>query len=149
MCTCRGLEQALDHYAQPSAAAPASEAAGAADEKGREARRSLMREKRKKALKHLTVAERDVLTVLSAVCKVSHCTACHCRRHRCMCCAVCCTSGCCSSKVAPAVLWSVLRGTRSLSFIELVLAALSTISALAAGRRASVSFYPGSAWRVM
>ena len=67
---CRGLEQALDHYAQPAASATASEAAGT-DEKGRDARRSMMREKRKKALKHLSVAERDVLTVLSAVCKVS------------------------------------------------------------------------------
>lgn len=59
----------MDHYSQPSSAAAASEAAGG-DEKGKDARRNLMREKRKKALKHLSVPERDVLTVLSAVCKV-------------------------------------------------------------------------------
>lgn len=66
----RGLEKALDHYSQPPAAASAAEAGGG-DEKGKDARRNLMREKRKKALKHLSVPERDVLTVLSAVCKMA------------------------------------------------------------------------------
>ena len=72
ICLCRGLEKALDHYSQPPASAAAAEAGGA-DEKGKDARRNLMREKRKKALKHLSVPERDVLTVLSAVCKVARC----------------------------------------------------------------------------
>ena len=66
---CRGLEKALDHYSHPNASAAVSEASGG-DETGRDARRSLMREKRKKALKHLSLPEKDVLTVLSAVCKV-------------------------------------------------------------------------------
>ena len=68
-CACRGLEKALDHYSHPNASAAVSEASGG-DETGRDARRSLMREKRKKALKHLSLPEKDVLTVLSAVCKV-------------------------------------------------------------------------------
>ncbi|KAL0043362.1 hypothetical protein WJX79_002614 [Trebouxia sp. C0005] len=66
----RGLEKALDHYSQPTASASASEAAGS-NEKGKDARRNLMRERRKKALKNLSVPERDVLTVLSAVCKMA------------------------------------------------------------------------------
>ncbi len=74
---CRGLEKALDHYSQPTASASASEAAGS-DEKGKDARRNLMRERRKKALKNLSVPERDVLTVLSAVCKVSMSVPCLC-----------------------------------------------------------------------
>lgn len=74
---CRGLEKALDHYSQPTASTSASEAAGS-DEKGKDARRNLMRERRKKALKNLSVPERDVLTVLSAVCKVSVSVPCLC-----------------------------------------------------------------------
>ena len=69
---CRGLEKALDQYAQPSSAAPASEADPAAegDQKVRGAKRSSARESRKKAMKHLSVPERDVLLVLGAICKV-------------------------------------------------------------------------------
>ena len=75
---CRGLEKALDQYAQPSSAAPASEADPAADgdQKVREAKRSSARESRKKAMKNLSVPERDVLLVLGAICKV--------------CCHICC-----------------------------------------------------------
>ena len=72
----RGLEQALDHYGQTApasrAAAESEAAGGGGDEAGKEARRTFMREKRKHAWKQLTVPERDVLTVLAAVCKVSH-----------------------------------------------------------------------------
>lgn len=69
---CRGLEKALDQYAQPSSAAPASEVDPAADgdQKAREAKRSSARESRKKAMKNLSVPERDVLLVLGAICKV-------------------------------------------------------------------------------
>lgn len=76
--TCRGLEKALDRYAQPSSAAPASEADAAADgdQKGREAKRSSSRESRKKAMKNLSVPERDVLLVLGAICKVRCCVCC-------------------------------------------------------------------------
>ncbi|DBA73285.1 hypothetical protein WJX77_003623 [Trebouxia sp. C0004] len=66
----RGLEKALDHYSQPAALTSASDAVGS-DEKGKDARRNLMRERRKKALKNLSMPERDVLTVLSAVCKMA------------------------------------------------------------------------------
>lgn len=78
MLQCRGLEKALDQYAQPTSAAPASEADPAADgdQKVREARRSSARESRKKALRNLSVPERDVLLVLGAICKV--------------CCRICC-----------------------------------------------------------
>ena len=74
---CRGLEKALDQYAQPSSAAPASEADAAADgdQKAREAKRSSARESRKKAMKNLSVPERDVLLVLGAICKV-YCQIC-------------------------------------------------------------------------
>lgn len=73
MCTCRGLEQALDSYGQSAPASKAAEheaTSGGGDEAGKEARRTFMREKRKHAWKQLTVPERDVLTVLAAVCKV-------------------------------------------------------------------------------
>lgn len=78
MSQCRGLEKALDQYAQPTSAAPVSEADPAADgdQKVREARRSSARESRKKALRNLSVPERDVLLVLGAICKVCCCICC-------------------------------------------------------------------------
>lgn len=73
-CVCRGLEKALDQYAQPASAAPAAEAdaAAAGDQKVQEAKRNSARESRKKALKNLTMPERDVLLVLGAICKVRY-----------------------------------------------------------------------------
>lgn len=67
--TCRGLEKALDRYAQPGSAAAASEADAAADG-DQKAKRSSARESRKQAMRNLSVPERDVLLVLGAICKV-------------------------------------------------------------------------------
>ena len=74
----RGLEKALDQYAQPAPAPTASEsaAAGGDDGKAQEAKRSSARESRKKALKNLSVPERDVLLVLGAICKVCYRASC-------------------------------------------------------------------------
>ncbi len=70
---CRGLEKALDQMeverAQSQASAKPSTAKGD-DPKERDVRRVLMRERRAAAWRHLTTSERDVLTVLTAVCKV-------------------------------------------------------------------------------
>lgn len=77
---CRGLEKALDQieaergqsaeaaiHAQRSAKGlPRSDSI----EKERDVRRVVMRERRQAAWRHLTLPERDVLTVLSAICKV-------------------------------------------------------------------------------
>lgn len=69
---CRGLEKALDRYAQPGSAAAASEGDAAADG-DQKAKRSSARESRKQAMKNLSVPERDVLLVLGAICKVCAC----------------------------------------------------------------------------
>ena len=78
LLACRGLEQALDHYGQSApasrAAAESEAGAGGGEEAGKEGRRNLMREKRKQAWKQLTLPEKDVLTVLAAVCKVRQIT---------------------------------------------------------------------------
>lgn len=74
--TCRGLEKALDRYAQPGSAAAASDADAAADG-DQKAKRSSARESRKQAMKNLSVPERDVLLVLGAICKVC-CACCAC-----------------------------------------------------------------------
>ena len=80
MRICRGLEQALDQYGQsgsaPKTANEQDAAASEADALAMHFCASSMREKRKTAWKQLTVPERDVLTVLAAVCKVSMLTCC-------------------------------------------------------------------------
>jgi hypothetical protein len=64
---CRGLEKVLDQIEAERPAGPAGAGGEGAD---RDVRRVLMREKRAQAWRHLTLAERDVLTVLTAICKV-------------------------------------------------------------------------------
>ena len=83
----RGLEKALDQieaergqsaeaaiHAQRSAKGlPRSDSI----EKERDVRRVVMRERRQAAWRHLTLPERDVLTVLSAICKVQSSSRCN------------------------------------------------------------------------
>ena len=75
----RGIERALDQIeAERGERAEAALGSGAESEplprsesaKKEDTRRSVMREKRALAWRHLSLNERDVLTVLSAVCKV-------------------------------------------------------------------------------
>lgn len=73
----RGIERALDQIeaerGQRTEAALGAEQPGLPrtdSAKKEEVQRSVMREKRSLAWKHLSINERDVLTVLSAVCKV-------------------------------------------------------------------------------
>ena len=72
---CRGIERALDQIEaergqQTEAALNTGPALPRSDSaKKEEVKRSVMREKRASAWKHLSLNERDVLTVLSAVCK--------------------------------------------------------------------------------
>ena len=61
-------EAALEAESRRAGAAAGSGGTGEQD-----ARRSVMREKRQAAWRHLSLNERDVLTVLSAICKVSLC----------------------------------------------------------------------------
>lgn len=74
-CACRGIERALDQIEaergqQTEAALNTGPALPRSDSaKKEEVKRSVMREKRALAWKHLSLNERDVLTVLSAVCK--------------------------------------------------------------------------------
>ena len=78
---CRGLEKALDQIeAERGESTEAAiqlerQAQGLARsdsaEKERDVRRVVMREKRQAAWRHLSLTERDMLTVLSAVCKVA------------------------------------------------------------------------------
>ena len=80
MWGCRGLEKALDQIeAERGESTEAAiqlerQAQGLARsdsaEKERDVRRVVMREKRQAAWRHLSLTERDMLTVLSAVCKV-------------------------------------------------------------------------------
>lgn len=70
----RGLEKALDQM-QAERGQQAEQAAlgsGSNDESvaDQDVRRVVMREKRQAAWRHLSLNERDVLTVLSAICKV-------------------------------------------------------------------------------
>ncbi len=73
----RGIERALDQIEaergqQAEAALNTGPALPRSDSaKKEEVKRSVMREKRALAWKHLSLNERDVLTVLSAVCKAS------------------------------------------------------------------------------
>jgi len=73
MLDCRGLEKALDQLDAASEAADAitpSQDGGPASTP-RDARRTLMRERRAAAWRHLNVVERDVLIVITALCKVN------------------------------------------------------------------------------
>ena len=72
----RGLEKALDAMEAErnadlaKAAKPGERSSESGEGKERDVRRVLMRERRAAAWRHLHVLERDVLTVLSAICKV-------------------------------------------------------------------------------
>ncbi len=75
---CRGLEKALDQMEverAQSQAASKPPSTKVEDAKERDVRRVLMRERRAAAWRHLTTSERDVLTVLTAVCKVPTCSS--------------------------------------------------------------------------
>lgn len=70
----RGLEQALDQMeaeraAQSGAAAPGEAAAPDAAPSPRDTRKVMMRGRKAAAWRHLTLPERDALTVLTAICK--------------------------------------------------------------------------------
>ena len=71
----RGLEQALDQMeaeraAKAGAGAPGEAAAPDAAPSPRDTRKVMMRGRKAAAWRHLTLPERDALTVLTAICKV-------------------------------------------------------------------------------
>ena len=70
----RGLEQALDQMeaeraAKSGAGAPGEAAAPDAAPSPRDTRKVMMRGRKAAAWRHLTLPERDALTVLTAICK--------------------------------------------------------------------------------
>ncbi|KAK9804748.1 hypothetical protein WJX72_003264 [[Myrmecia] bisecta] len=67
----RGLEKALDQMEAERSGADVAKAKAGGEDKERDVRRVLMRERRANAWRHLNVLERDVLTVLAAICKMA------------------------------------------------------------------------------